>query len=142
MIPPDMYIKFLKSLGLFPIDKWNQFEAEHQIEMKPKVRNNHTVKLRNQGKATSGVYVYFDCEICLYVGESSNLGDRFKDHYNESWKENPKGRNYKQFSFFKQYQKPLIVKWIEIEDSFDRKIVEAMLTKILKPLYEEYKKTI
>jgi hypothetical protein len=139
MISQELCINYLTELGLLPINKWNEFVAEHQIQMTPRVRNNHTIKIRNQGKSTSGVYVYFDDEICLYVGESSNLGNRFKEHYNESWKEKPVGRNYKQFAFFNQYRRPLFVKWIQVDDVFDRKIVEAMLTKILNPLYEDFK---
>jgi len=132
----EAYREFLQKQDVLPMENWNVFISEHQIPMQPNVKNHpHTMIMRQQGKDTDGgVYVYFDNETCLYIGESKVLGSRFKDHYNASWK-----TNHKLHQFFSRYRKPLTVRWIKIENVFDRRTIEAMLTRIYKPTYIDFK---
>nr|WP_285864315.1 GIY-YIG nuclease family protein [Lederbergia lenta] len=103
-------------------------------------RNLHTINIRNQGKNIAGIYIYFYDNICLYVGESGNLGSRFKDHYNSSWRKPKLERRMARHLFFKEYREVLSVKWIEVDNEFDRRVIEGMLTRLLKPTYIEFRK--
>ncbi|MFS0657422.1 GIY-YIG nuclease family protein [Niallia alba] len=136
------YQKFLEEQRILPLDNWISFIADHSKPRLSEVRKQpHIEHIKNLATDYPGVYIYYYENTCLYIGEASNLGKRIVQHYDESWKENQTGRNYKQFPFFKQYRKELKIYSYVIENDFDRKIIEGMLTRILQPTYIDFRLT-
>jgi hypothetical protein len=131
----EEYKKFLYEQNILPLENWKVTSIDHSCE-----KNNYE-QLNKDLKTKKGIYIYFCENKCIYIGEGK-LESRFKSHSNASWKPMPKGRNYKQYYFFPLYRRMLTVYYYEIEDEFDRKVVENMLTRIYNPEYINFRKDL
>ncbi len=136
------YKDLLKKHEYLPLEKWKSGKVEHHIE---KIKNHRKPPQRErileQGKGIPGVYAYFLEDVCLYVGEAGDIGERLAKHYDEAWGDHSNWKKqHHQYEFFKLYRYELDVKWLELENEFDRKAIEAMCTRIFNPIYIDFRK--
>lgn len=127
--------KFLKEQGLLPLKngKWNKMTVDHTKESEPTGRKSEVKrKITKTVKGLKGVYIYKYQDQILYVGEG-NLERRLKRHYNKSYKPSKSKRAKKGHDFFGSYRHVLDVYYLEVQDKYTRKAIEAMLTVVLEP---------
>jgi hypothetical protein len=128
---------FLKEQGLLPLEsnKWNKITVDHTKESEPISRKSEVKrKISKTVKGLKGVYVYKYQDQILYVGEGI-LERRLRRHYNESYKSARSKRTKKWHDFFGSYRHVLDVYYLEVQDKYIRKTIEAMLTVVLEPEY-------
>ncbi|NHN34627.1 hypothetical protein [Paenibacillus agricola] len=134
----EQFHEFLSKNRLLPFSLyWERIEVNHIDILENKLR----VKMKQEitkttGKTVKGLYVYYNASGgCLYVGEGM-ISNRIRDHYNESHNEKYKNKYKKWFDFFSTNLGLLTVYWMAYDDEIERKAIEAMLTKVLKPKYK------
>lgn len=131
----EAYKKLLHDENILPLSNWHEIKVDHSVPQQ-KNRKNCPIKkqIYDNCEGVEGIYIHLNSKgECLYIGLSNNLAKRIHAHYWESWNENR--RNQHQLPFFKKYKEVLTVKWIECNNPYDRIAIEAMLTRLLEPLY-------
>lgn len=140
------YEQFLLQLGILPINTekgiWKKpLLIDHTVENAPKKAREHSKVrkfIRTNVMADSGIYVYFTSNNkVLYVGESQDLKGRLSLHYDESYKPCTDLQYQRWHDLFGAYREVLTLWYLECENLHDRKAIEAMLTRVLKPIYNE-----
>ncbi|MDR7315336.1 hypothetical protein [Brevibacillus nitrificans] len=121
------------------VPTWNMFEVDHQQPANMEDRTRIKDYFKNQTGNKNGLYVYKDQnEQILYIGKGKPLKVRLYSHYCESFelvKGDPKGR---WFDFFSNHCGKLRVYWIELEDENNRRFVEATLSGVLNPKFDDW----
>ena len=116
---------------------WNNIMLDHTKGSNVTLeRGKINTQLINNMK---GVYIYTNEETSevLYVGEG-DLKNRLERHYGKTYqkenKENPRSK------FFKSVEQrvKMLIYYTEIENVYERRAIEAMLTTVLKPKYNRY----
>ncbi|MGM7702239.1 hypothetical protein ACSVDE_10990 [Pseudalkalibacillus sp. Hm43] len=136
------YESFLINLGYLPLSNWKSGNVQHQIQkLKGERKPPERERILNEFSRESGVYMYSYNDKCLYVGEANDIGCRLAGHYDAAWlPQEGRQKKYPQYDFFKLYRYELEVKWIEVQNEFDRDAVEAMCTRIFNPIYIEFRR--
>jgi|SRR3989344_8279676 len=136
----DKFRKFLKSNGYLPLSLWNSFKLEHGIENKEISEFMKSVVGTN-----SGLYIYKKNNRILYVGKAKSLFDRVKSHLRESYEKVPGDTKYNTWhKFFSSRRNKGLVKifWKEVSEESSRQILEKMLSEVLSPEFEKFRKQL
>ena len=136
----NSYKDLLEKEGYLPLqrDKWKKVQIDHTVESAPIGRARSAVKayIRNNTTDKAGIYIYESPKgQLMYIGQGGIVSGRLIDHYNESYQECKEPKYIKWYKFFGSYREVLNVYFCEIENYHDRIAIEAMLTRVLKPVY-------
>jgi hypothetical protein len=138
----DKLASFLEEEKILPISKktWSTFKLSHCIPENEQKKKEQFSFIRCQVEKRAGIYIYFKNEKCLYIGKAKQLYDRIKSHYIESFSTVPGDtKDMRWHRFFSQHQDEVEIFWKEFQSEEERQIVEILLTKLLKPIFLEYK---
>ena len=132
------YRKFLIELGILPLDRKHRFTLTHFGNQADAMADNLIHDLQHRiGPQVGGVYLYKVGRRCLYVGKSINIAQRVGTHNQRAFQPDPHSDRYGvHHAFWEANVGRLTVNWISLEQEIDRQIVEMMLTKELRPIFE------
>ena len=134
----------LSSYDLLDIESWAQFELDCSIPIESKAEVFLSIKNGiNDYANIAGIYAIFDGETCLYIGKGKRIWERIKSHYKAA---RGVDGTAKWDAFFQQYQKKLIVCWVEyknleqeILDDKLRELFEHVLQSKYKPKFDVFR---
>lgn len=138
---------YLEKLDNFIVAKANSFELKHG---RPEKRKEISKYIKTVVKNKSGIYIYYLCDSnkVLYIGKAKSLYSRIKCHYEESVFEPINGKKglagdkkglYPAF-FNKKYNGAKVkIVWIEVQDEWRRRLIEAALHLTPKPSFLDFK---
>jgi hypothetical protein len=131
--------KFLEGNKFYPLSdsSWNTFELYHGYQ-EYKRRNYLKIKKNVGGK--KGIYVYEKDGVILYVGKGNPVYSRIKSHYRASFEKVPGDTHNTWHAFFSKHCGKVKIYWKELEDERVRRIIEQMLTYVLEPSFEYFRK--
>ena len=131
--------KFLEDNNFLPYSKWNHFELVHG---NPDYKKEVEKEIRRNVGTKNGLYIYERNGELLYIGKGKPLFVRIKSHYMESYTNVPGDRTGVWHKFFSLHKGKVRIYWKELEDEKIREIIEEILTYVLNPKFETFKKNI
>jgi hypothetical protein len=140
----NIFVELIESNGLSDLKNWNEIKVNHTS----RELFNKTVK--EIDKNQNGLYCYFDCEKCLYVGKGKPILKRLQDHFSKCISEKPleEIEKYKAwYAFFRQYRKELTVYYVEFDikdktvGNFLREAVESYISNKYQPEFISFQKS-
>ena len=131
---------FLTKNNYLPIlgKKWNKFKITHYKIDVPKDRKKDDHKeIREKFGDKAGIYCYKKGDKIIYIGQSKNLKDRIRGHYQIAFEEKKNDPKNKWHKFFKKNSGNLKILWKQINNRFERIAIEHMLKVVKKPKFDE-----
>jgi len=132
---------FLKEHKIYPLSQpgWKICQVCHYIDMATAQVDGRLGELQaSLGRKAKGVYVYFDSSgDCIYVGKSADLADRFKKHFQRTYRRDKSDKRGKHFKFWSGRPGDMTIKYFLIDKEVDRKVIEIMLIHLLEPAFEK-----
>ncbi len=138
----DKLESLLEKENLLPVSEetWNSFQMMHCQPDSDESKKEQFKFIKGQVGKKAGIYIYIQDEKILYIGKAKELNNRIKSHYIESFSTVPGDTiDNRWHRFFSQNQGKVKVLWKEIETEDERKIIEFILTRILKPTFLSFK---
>ena len=136
----NKFREFLKKNRYLPLSLWKSLKLEHGIKNK-----EVPVLIRQAVGIKSGLYIYVKDNRILYVGKAKSLFGRIKGHYRESFEKVSGDTQFNTWhKFFSQKRNSGLIKifWKEIDREDDRQILEKMLSRVLNPEFEKFRKQL
>jgi excinuclease UvrABC nuclease subunit len=136
----NKFISFLESNGFYPYTQWDYFGIEHDDG---KSHENTYASIKEKFGDKKGLYIYTKGDRILYIGKANSLFGRIKSHYQESFKEvsgDTKWHTWHKFFSDDQNKGTLRIYWKELNNEFERQIIEKMLIYTLSPEFETKRK--
>ena len=134
--------KLLIEKGFLPLSgkNWNIIEINHHKPETETERTETRKYIKESIGSINGIYVYEQDNKILYVGKGKPIYRRVRNRYKRCYYYD-KTTSIKQCAFWSLHRGIVKVYYKELEGEDDRKKIETSMQKILKPIYEVFKKS-
>jgi excinuclease UvrABC nuclease subunit len=119
---------------------WSSFSIIHRTPNDDNDKKKQYNFLKEKVGKKAGIYIYKKDDYILYIGKARELKVRLNSHYIESFSTvHGDTKDNRWHRFFSQHKGEMNILWKEVETEEERQIVELILTRILKPVFLEFK---